>query len=378
MLETFADRQDDTSHISDYTHQPKANSNADAPKKMHANDGRMNGNNQQDMTTTTEAPTGFQLEKLGMFASSIGSLFKQAPNLIQTAVKNLPIVKQNPKIFARNVVNTDADSDNEITSDLTTAAGDTEDLESLEKSEEEDISTKTTTPTSHAPMPPPPPTKPVQPNEPPQDEGFISRLITTAKSGFYLFKAVLLPAPKHDPKAIEPPNTAFVTALENVMAFLQPILGASQPSGNRNRRDVNENQERFYSLIERTVLDRFRFDSDVQALQAKIIFRESFVRYAGIDLLSELTEERIKHLVTFFKSLNQYRNQTTTDSNEEDGAENNLLRRKTENGDINFEFFEKSATSESIFILFVEVLGTVAGLAWGTFSQFLWLISNMN
>lgn len=361
---------------------------ADAPKKYRkSNDGpamTKDSNEEPEKISTAASPVapGFQLE-LGVIASSIGSLFKAAPNLISTAVKNLPIVKQNPKIFARNVHKPEMESENEITSDLTTTSADIEEIESLEKSgEEEDKETTTqhaakpipgTHKPTHKPTDPPITTpSPVTPIESQEEGNIFTRLLTTVKSGLYLIKAVIMP-PKHDPKAIEPPNTAFVTALENVMAFLQPFLGSRS---NRSKRDVDENQERFYNLIERTVLDRFRFDSDVQGLQAKIIFRESFVRYAGINMLSELTEERIKHLVTFFQSLNQYRNHTTNPNDE--GSDNRLPQRKSDNADINFEFLEKSANSESIFILFVEVLGTVAGLAWGTFSQFLWLISNMN
>lgn len=357
---------------------------ADAPKKYRkSNDGTAVSPNQEGekaAVTTTAGPPGFQLENLGVIASSIGSLFKAAPNIISTAVKNLPIVKRRTELLARNANKPESDSENEISSDLTTASTDIEEIESLEEEMDKDKDKESTTahvpkpiPATHKPTESPTTTpSPVTAIEPQEEGNIFSRFLTTVKSGLYLIKAVILP-PKHDPKAIEPPNTAFVTALENVMSFLQPLLGSR---GNRSKRDVDENQERFYNLIERTVLDRFRFDSDVQALQAKIIFRESFVRYAGINLLSELTEERIKHLVTFFQSLNQYRNHTMEDSQQEE--DNNLPQRKSENADINFEFFEKSATSESIFILFVEVLGTVAGLAWGTFSQFLWLISNMN
>lgn len=367
--------QDDTSHISDYTHQPKANSNADAPRKVTTDDGSMINSDPPKEATTTVAPPGFQLENLGVIASSIGSLFKAAPNLISTVVKNHPIVKQNPKLFARNVEKPRIESENEITSDLTTPATDIEEIESLEEIDKESTTTHVPAliPATQKPTHHPPTTTPVAPAIDPQMEGnILTRFITTVKSGLYLIKAVILP-PKHDPKAIEPPNTAFVTALENVISFLQPLLGSG---GNRSKREATDNQERFYNLIERTVLDRFRFDSDVQALQAKIIFRESFVRYAGINLLSELTEERIKHLATFFKSLNQYRNHTA--GPHEEGSENSLPEKKSGGQDINFDFFEKSANSESIFILFVEVLGTVAGLAWGTFSQFLWLITNMN
>lgn len=371
LLEAFVPPpQDDTSHISDYTHQPKANSNADAPKKLRADVSNAVAKDVEKETPATEAPSGFQLEKLGVIASSIGSLFKAAPNIIQNIVRN----RNQP--LTRTA---DSDSENEITSDLTTTSTDIEEIESIEKSEEEKDKESTTT---HAPKPMKTTHKPTSttttappaiPTIEPQEEGNIfSRLFTTVKSGLYLFKAVIFP-PKHDPKAIEPPNTAFVTALENVMSFLQPLLGRGS---SRNKRDVNENQERFYKLIERTVLERFKFDSDVQALQARIIFRESFVRYAEINLLSELTEERIRHLVDFFHNLNQYRNHTMNPN--EEGSENNLSAQKSVNTDIDFEYFEKSASSESIFILFVEVLGTVAGLAWGTFSQFLWLISNMN
>lgn len=376
LLQTLTNRKDDTSHISDYTHQPKANSNADAPRKAEPMEVKTNDEEKGTTSVPADPPSGFQLE-LGVIASSIGSLFKQAPNLIQTAVKNLPIVKQNPKIFARNVEKTDQESDNEISNDLTTPAGDIESLE--DNSIEESSPKSTTSTTTHTP--PPHTTREMESTEPfeiQEEDGIFSRFLTTIKSGFYLLKTVLVPAPKHDPKAIEPPNTAFVTALENVMSFLQPLLSSRQPS-NRSKRNTNENdsdnQERFYNLIERTVFDRFRFDSEVQKLQAKIIFRESFVRYAEINLLTELTEERIQHLVTFLKGLNQYRNHTSSSTNGE--TDNTLPQEKSQNADFSFAIFEKSANSESIFILFVEILGTVAGLAWGTFSQFLWLISSM-